>query len=111
VGSNATSLGFYRTPDKIRKSNTKNRSGLLLHGIEESNDQATKRGIYIHPGSVEGSEGCFTLPEKADEIMNKVKGDSLLFAYYPDRKYLAESRFIDTSSRFIDTSTNYSRAA
>jgi hypothetical protein len=97
IGSNETSLGFYRTPLTIKKSRTKKRSGLLLQGIEESNDQAVERGIYIHPGPVNGSEGCFTLPNKANEIMNKVKGDSLLFAYYPDKEYLAQSDLVNPS--------------
>lgn len=62
-----------------------------MQGIEESNDNAKQRGIYIHPGSVKGSEGCFTLPTKASQVMKKIKGDSLLFAYYPDQEYLASS--------------------
>jgi len=98
VGSNKSSLGFYRTPEAIRKSRTKKWSGLLLSWIEESNRQAKQRGIYIHPGTVEGSEWCFTLPKEATEIMNKLKGDSLLFAYYPDSNYLAQSDLISDDS-------------
>ncbi|MDD2537152.1 MAG: murein L,D-transpeptidase catalytic domain family protein [Candidatus Absconditabacteria bacterium] len=98
LGSNKTSLGFYRTPDEITKAKSKSRSGLLLHGIEESNDQAKKRGIFIHPGGVNHSEGCFTLPKDASAIMNNLKGDSLVFAYYPDKNYLAQSNFIDNST-------------
>lgn len=97
--SNKTSLWFYRTPDKITKANTKNRSGLLLNWIEDSNDNATSRWIFIHPGSVNWSEWCFTLPENAQEIMNKIKWDSLVFSYYPDETYLASSNLIDNSYR------------
>ena len=100
VGSNQSSLGFYRTPEKITKANTKKWSWLLLRGVEESNDSAMKRGIYIHPAPVNGSEWCFTLPEKSSEVMEKLKGDSLLFAYYPDQQYFANSKLIDDSSDY-----------
>lgn len=101
MGSKQSSLGFYRTPMEITKANTKNWRGLRMNGIEDSNDKASDRGIFIHPASVNGSEGCFTLPmsqAEANKIMNKIKGDSVLFAYYPDRDYLASSQFIDSKN-------------
>lgn len=97
TGSLQSSLGFYRTPAEIQKANSKSRSGLKMKGIEDSNDNAADRGIYIHPAPVTGSEGCFTLPMKqqeANEIMDKLKWDSLLFAYYPDQKYVDSSKYL-----------------
>lgn len=97
IGSNQTSLWFYTTEENIQKARTKDRSGLLLNGIEPSNDNARKRGIFIHPAGIDQSEWCFTLPmsqEEANIIMDKIKGRSLLFAYYPDQNYLASSQII-----------------
>jgi hypothetical protein len=67
---------------------------LLLSGIESSNDNARKRGIFIHPAGIDQSEGCFTLPELDAPILNMIKGDSLLFAYYPDQEYLLNSELL-----------------
>ena len=41
---------------------------------------------------------------EADKIMNKLKGDSLLFAYYPDNKYLASSKIIGEKYKKINQS-------
>ena len=94
IGSNQTSLWFNRTPLEIQKARTKDRRGLLLNGIEASNDNARKRGIFIHPAGIDQSEGCFTLPELDAPILNMIKGDSLLFAYYPDQEYLLNSELL-----------------
>lgn len=96
-GSNQTSLWFYKTSAEIRKARTKDRSGLLLEWLEKSNDNARKRGIFIHPAGVDQSEGCFTLPmsqEEANIIMQKIVWWSLLFAYYPDQEYLVTSNLL-----------------
>ena len=62
IGSNQTSLWFYRTPLEIQKARTKDRSGLLLSGIESSNDNARKRGIFIHPAGSRSEWGLFYPP-------------------------------------------------
>lgn len=101
IGSNQTSLGFYRTPAAIEKARTKDRSWLLLNGIESSNDNANYRRIFIHPAGIDQSEGCFTLPmsqEEANLIMDKIKWDSLLFAYYPDENYLLNSEILQKNN-------------
>lgn len=106
LGSRQSSLGFYRTPSEITKAHTKSWYGLRMNGIEDSNDNANNRGIYMHPGGLK-SEGCFTLQmsqQEADKIMNKLKGDSLLFAYYPDNKYLASSKIIGEKYKKINQS-------
>lgn len=104
--SNQSSLGFYRTPSEITKAHTKSWHGLRMNGIEDSNDNANNRGIYMHPGGLK-SQGCFTLQmsqKEANKIMNKLKGDSLLFAYYPDNKYLASSKIIGEKYKKLDQS-------
>lgn len=95
-GSNQSSLWFFTTPQKITKAHSKKWRWLLMKGLENSNDKATNRGIYIHPGSVKGSEGCFTLPKDSDEILQKLQWESLLFSYYPDNTYLASSQLLTT---------------
>lgn len=95
VWSNQTSLWFYLTPPEIQKARTKDRSGLLLTGLEFSNDNARKRGIFIHPAGIDQSEWCFTLPEHDTEILQLLKGGSLLFAYYPDSDYFKQSKILN----------------
>jgi hypothetical protein len=93
-----SSLGFYRTPDNIEKK--KRWSGLLMNGIEWSNNEAPSRWIYMHPWWLI-SQWCFTLPkDKAMEIMNKIKWDSLLFAYAKSKEYFAQSDHFDTNSNW-----------
>ena len=100
-GSHQSSLWFYRTPEEIRKAYTKSRSGLLLNWIEDSNDQARNRGIYMHPGWVNWSHWCFTLPkELASEIMNKLKWDSLLYAYAKSTEYFAQSQYFSPNTNW-----------
>lgn len=93
-----SSLGFFRTPDALLKPTNRNRSWLLMNGIEDSNDSARSRWIYMHPGG-KISQWCFTLPkDTSSEIMNKVKWDSLLFAYAKSKDYFAQSQYFSTSS-------------
>lgn len=106
MGSNQSSLGFYRTPAEITKAHTKSWHGLWMNGIENSNDNAKDRGIYMHPGGLK-SQGCFTLQmsqQEANKIMDKLKGDSLLFAYYPDSQYIASSKILWGDSKNLGRS-------
>jgi len=99
-GSYQSSLGFFRTPNSINKPATKKRTWLLMKWIEWSNDQAPSRWIYMHPWWLI-SQWCFTLPkDKAMEIMNKIKWDSLLFAYAKSKEYFAQSDHFDTNSNW-----------
>lgn len=97
-GSYQSSLWFFRTPDAIFKPTNRDRSWLLMNGIEDSNDSAKSRGIYMHPGW-KISQWCFTLPKDvSSDIMNKVKWDSLLFSYAKSKDYFAKSNYFSTSS-------------
>ena len=54
---------------------------------------------YVHPG-MKGrlglSHGCPALSEReAPEIIQKIKNGSLIFAYYPDKRWLNHSRYLN----------------
>jgi hypothetical protein len=56
---------------------------------------------YVDPAAAEvqgylgRSLGCPALrPEIARRLIDTVKGGGLLFAYYPDREWLANSRYV-----------------
>lgn len=94
--SQKSSLGFYRTPEKITKSHTKSWSGLWMNWIEESNDNAKNRWIYMHPWTETWSQWCFTIPKGiSTEIMEKLKWDSLVFAYAKSKNYFAQSNYFN----------------
>jgi hypothetical protein len=97
-----TSLGFYLTG--IPYQGGKGYS-LLLEGLDKGfNDQARKRAIVIHGagyatrdyinryGRLGRSLGCPVLPPELNcEIINAIKGGSVVFCYYPDPSYLTRS--------------------
>ena len=97
-GTHASSLGFYRTPDKIVPNSKWTWRGLVMQGIESSNDNAAGRWICMHPWW-ETSRWCFTLPnDQAMEIIEKVKWDSLLYAHAKSSTYFAQSQFFNPDS-------------
>lgn len=81
---------------------------MRLHGLERGfNSNAFKRDIVMHPGkyvskkSIEEygmigmSHGCLAVPVTLDhDIINTLKGGSLIFAYYPNQKWLHHSAFL-----------------
>lgn len=106
MNSHQTSLGFYITGSTYAGSNG---YSLQLKGIEAGiNDKALARAIVIHGaayanestiyarGYLGRSYGCPALPQKMSaKVIDKIKGGSLLFAYYPDNKYLKKSEIIN----------------
>lgn len=104
-GSLATSLGLFVTADTYNGSNG---YSLRLLGLEQGvNDQALNRAIVMHGahyvsktavrvlGRLGRSWGCPAVrAEIADTIINKVRGGSPVFAYYPDKHWLASSAFL-----------------
>lgn len=104
-GSLATSLGLFVTADTYFGGNG---YSLRLRGLEEGvNDMAWDRLIVMHGASyVSGaavramgrlgrSWGCPAVRrEVAKKIIDTVRGGSPIFAYYPDRDWLARSRFL-----------------
>jgi hypothetical protein len=102
-GSHQSSLGVFKTGTIYHGNHGRS---LNLHGLEKGfNGNAYNRRIVIHgahyvhegmKGRLGLSHGCPALSEKeAPEIINKIKGGSLVFAYYPDKTWLDQSRYLN----------------
>jgi hypothetical protein len=101
-GSKMSSLGLFQTAETYYGSNG---YSLRLRGLDAGfNDNAFARAIVMHGapyvseaiaerlGRLGRSWGCPAVrPEVARTVIDTLKGGALLFAYYPDRKWLAES--------------------
>lgn len=108
-GSLATSLGLYVTADTYFGSNG---YSLRLRGLEEGiNDMAWDRAIVMHGASYVSSKavqalgrlgrswGCPAIrKEIAGKVINTLRGGSPIFAYYPDKTWLARSEFVRRES-------------
>lgn len=104
--SNQSSLGFYKTAETYHG---KHGLSLKLDGLEPGiNDKARQRAIVIHAakyaeasfikkyGRLGRSFGCPALPaENFDEIINLIKGGTLLFIYFPESGYLDKSSILN----------------
>lgn len=100
--SHQSSLGFFITCNTYYG---KHGYSLRISGIEKGiNDNARKRAIVFHAadyvstnfikkhGRLGRSFGCPALPvNKNEEIINIIKGESCVFIFYPDTKYLKQS--------------------
>lgn len=100
--SHRTSLGLFVTRDVYVG---RNGYSLRLDGLDPGfNDRARERAIVMHGASYVSEEfvrgqgragrswGCPALPDGvAREVIDRVKGGGLVFAYYPDRAWLARS--------------------
>jgi hypothetical protein len=99
--SNQSSLGFYKTAETYQG---KHGYSLRLDGLEKGvNDQARNRAIVIHgadyareevakmSGRLGRSLGCPAVPsELSNQVIDLIKGGSLLFIYAPDQTYLSQ---------------------
>jgi hypothetical protein len=104
-GSHQTSLGLFKTADTYVGNNG---YSLRLDGLEAGvNDRARERAIVFHGapyvsnvsvqslGRLGRSWGCPALrPAVARTLIDTIKDGSLVFAYYPDQKWLKSSRFL-----------------
>jgi hypothetical protein len=86
----------------------KNGYSLRLNGLDEGfNDRARERAIVMHgapyvsaafaaaQGRLGRSWGCPALRDDvARQVIDRVKGGGLLFAYYPDPRWLAASKYL-----------------
>ena len=102
-----SSLGFFITGNTYYG---RHGYSLRLSGIEdEINDNAWNRGIVIHAASYVSEDyihkygrlgrsfGCPAIPVNEHEfLINLIKNRTCLFAYYPDRKYQADSKYLVT---------------
>ncbi len=101
-GSKMSSLGLFRTADTYYGNNG---YSLRLDGLEAGfNDNALSRAIVMHGapyvseaiadrlGRLGRSWGCPAVRQEVARMMiDTLKGGALLFAYYPDSKWLSES--------------------
>jgi hypothetical protein len=103
-------IGFFLTGETYYG---KHGFSLRLNGLEKDiNDNAQERAIVIHSASYVNEEyinkygrlgrshGCPALPaENYRNIVEVIKNKTCLFIYYPDKKYLGDSEFINTSGK------------
>jgi len=101
-GSKMSSLGLFQTTETYYGSNG---YSLRMRGLDTGfNDNALTRAIVMHGapyvseaiaerlGRLGRSWGCPAVrQEVARTVIDTLKGGGLLFAYYPDRKWLNES--------------------
>ena len=109
-GSRRSSLGLFRTEEIYRG---RHGASLRLEGLEPGiNDNAMDRAVVIHGaayvssrvvesfGRLGRSWGCPALDRRVSgSIINRIKGGSAVFAYYPDARWLARSRFLHCGER------------
>jgi hypothetical protein len=105
LNSNKSSLGFF-----VTKSTYRGKHGLSLRisGLEEGfNDNAEVRGVVVHGASYVNagrahsdymgrSQGCPALPQNEyAQVINIIKGGSVMFIYNPSEDYLQASTLVD----------------
>jgi hypothetical protein len=104
--SHQTSLGLFRTHTTYVG---RNGYSLRLDGLEPGfNDRAEERAIVMHGapyvnaniskslGRLGRSHGCPAVRAPiARQLIDRVKGGSLVFAYYPDAHWLKSSTFLN----------------
>jgi hypothetical protein len=104
LNSNESSLGFYITKNTY---NGKHGLSLRISGLESGfNDNAEARGVVVHGAPYVNaarvnsnymgrSEGCPALPENEyAQVINIIKGGSVMFVYGPDSNYLQSSALL-----------------
>lgn len=104
-GSHQSSLGLFSTEETYIGGNG---YSLRMDGLEPGvNDAARARAIVMHgapyvdpvqalrQGRLGRSFGCPALRSAvAREVIDTLKGGQLLFAYYPDPEWIAQSRYL-----------------
>ena len=103
--SHQSSVGLFTTEDTYIG---KHGYSLRLHGLETGvNDRARERAIVIHGapyvsattattlGRLGRSWGCPALRSAVvRDVIDRIKGGSVVFAYYPDPAWLSQSAFL-----------------
>jgi hypothetical protein len=119
-GSRCSSLGLFRTEDIYRG---RHGASLRLEGLESGiNDNAMDRALVIHGapyvntrvvaayGRLGRSWGCPALDRRVSRsIIDRIKGGSAVFAYYPDARWLARSRFLHCGQRLASGDASAAR--
>ena len=103
--SHQTSIGLYVTDQPYVG---RNGYSLRLDGLDKGfNDRARERAIVMHGapyvnraiakslGRLGRSHGCPAVRDEVGrELIDRVKGGNLVFAYYPDAEWLRSSQFL-----------------
>lgn len=111
--SHQSSLGFYVTSDTYTGDNG---YSLHLNGLDPGyNDKAYSRAIVMHGADYVSKDfinanqrlgrswGCPAVPkELSQSIINAVKGGSCLFIYFPDKKYMASSKWLQKTPKSFE---------
>jgi len=106
MNSHKSSLGFYVTGGTYIGSNG---FSMQLNGVEKGfNDKAKERAIVMHgadyaseqvikqKGYLGRSYGCPALPRPINtKVIETIKEGNCMFIYYPDQKYLSNSRMLN----------------
>lgn len=104
--SHQSSIGFFITQDTYMGDNG---YSLKLQGLDANfNNNAYDRAIVIHGADYVSdafirnnqrlgrSWGCPAVPRNlATPIIDKIKGETCFFAYFPNQKYLASSKWLN----------------
>jgi len=120
-GSLETSLGLFVTGNTYVGHNG---YSLQLDGLEKTNDSALRRAVVVHGapyvseafaaahGRLGRSWGCPALSQAvAHQVIDTIKGGSLVFSYYPDPSWLAASPFLHAAGNAVSATTNALAAA
>ncbi|WP_295474502.1 murein L,D-transpeptidase catalytic domain family protein [uncultured Pseudomonas sp.] len=111
-GSHQSSIGLFRTEESYTG---KHGYSLRMDGLEPGfNDQARQRAIVIHPadyvnpawiqtqGRIGRSQGCPAVrPEVARMVVDSLKGGQFMFSFYPDKRWLQSSLYINCQPRQV----------
>lgn len=106
INSHQSSIGVFVTGETYLG---KNGLSLRLKGLEKGiNDKAESRAIVIHGadyasdnfakryGRLGRSWGCPAIdPKHTKKTINHIKGGSVVFAYFPDKKWMKQSSFLN----------------
>ncbi len=107
IGSHESSLGLYVTKNAYYGEFG---YALRIDGLDRGfNDNAFKRDIVVHGakyvkayyakeyGYIGRSWGCPSVPKRlAEPVINTIKGGTLIFAYAPNQRWLAHSKFLQS---------------
>jgi len=112
--SNQSSLGFYVTGETYVGSKG---YSLKLDGVERGfNDNMRERAVVMHNadyvsekwieryGRIGRSQGCPALPvEVAKDVINTIKHQTAIFAYYNDDIYLQNSSYLNIDRLLLES--------
>lgn len=112
MGSHQTSIGLFRTAESYTG---RHGYSLRMDGLEPGvNDLARERAIVIHgadyvdpawisrQGRIGRSQGCPAVrPEVASLVVDALKEGQFLFSWYPDRRWLSRSVFLNCDARQV----------